>query len=138
MKFLQGYTTNDVRRLAGAGAGAGAAGAASPAQYTCFPTTKGRALAEGILAVPLPGTAPAPAVVVGGAGASTPAATSAAAGGGGSGGQALLLEVDAARKDALLKHLRLYKLRARVQIEDVSSTHAVHALRRYVKFSLGF
>lgn len=99
-KFLQGYTTNDTRKLQDA----------NSAQFTAFLTGKGKTLAEAIVAV----DASAPVSV----GQGTPAGSSTT-------GPRLLLDIDNSAKEELLRHLKTYKLRSKVDILDLSATHSV-------------
>lgn len=118
MKLLQGLTTNDARAL----------GKPGDAQFTAFLNTKGRTLAEATVAyagsqhAPTARAAAAPAAPL-----ASPAASDA---------PSLLLDVDASQKDGLLKHLKLYKLRSRVEIVDLSESHGVTAVISNDPFSL--
>jgi folate-binding protein YgfZ len=114
VKFLQGLTTNDVRALQKPG----------DAQFTAFLNVKGRTVTEATIAA-----APPHPLTVSGAG--PPPASS-------SPSPSLLIDVHAAHKDLLFKHLRQYRLRSRVEVADLSSTHSVTALLPSSPFSPGF
>jgi folate-binding protein YgfZ len=116
--FLQGLTTNDVRALVGAaGSASGAAtAAAAPAQFTAFLNSKGRTLFEATLSL-----APQSAAAAAGDAAAKPL---------------ILVDVDAAAAPALRKHLLTYKLRAKVEVLDLSASHAVWAVLPTDPFAL--
>jgi folate-binding Fe-S cluster repair protein YgfZ len=97
-KFLQGMITNDIRSLL----------ERNDAMYTAFLNGKGRTMFEGHVVVGL-----------------DPASASSPAAGGPLG---FLIDVHHADLDALLAHLKRYKLRSSVAVSDVSSQLAVAAV----------
>lgn len=107
-KFLQGLTTNDIHHLKHA----------NDSQFTCFLNNKGRALAEATVSLAAERRAS-------GADAGAPAPA-----------PLYLLDVHAAQKDEMLKHLKTYKLRSKVDILDLSASHAAAAAVPTDPFSL--
>jgi len=86
-----------------------AGGGHATAQATSFLNGKGRTVAEAVLSVDA-----APTAV---------------------GGPTLYVDVDAGARDGLLRHLRAYKLRSAVAVEDASASHAVYAVLPVEPFS---
>ena len=101
VKFLQGMCTNDVRALLDSPAGGAGASSwrAHAAQHTAFLTSKGRTIAGASIALAAGGDVPT-----------------------------FFLEVRGDGVAPLLAHLRAFKLRARVELDDVSETHAAFSL----------
>jgi folate-binding protein YgfZ len=105
LKFLQGKCTADLLALAAPRALARAPATpslAAPALYTSFLNAKGRLLSSAHVSLPQPQPA--------------------------SGGPLLLVDVPPGALEGLLAHLRAARLHAKVELADVTATHAVHAL----------
>ena len=120
MKFLQGLTTKDLSHLDPALPSTRPLGTAEPAEsrsgggggvYTAFLTNKGKVAFDAFI---VPHTAAATD------GVATEATSSFE--------PDVLLDCHVSQKDAILKHLKRYKLRAKVNIRDVSDDYSVWAV----------